>query len=56
MDTEQASVVARLAEISASGFVTLHKPIEPDDLRRTLDSLLAINDRAPSDSAPGTAL
>jgi hypothetical protein len=30
----------RLAEISGSGFITLHKPVEAEDLRRTLASLL----------------
>ena len=30
----------RLAEISASGFIALHKPVEADDLRRTLSAVL----------------
>jgi CheY-like chemotaxis protein len=30
----------RLAEISASGFIMLHKPVEADDLLRTVQSLL----------------
>jgi hypothetical protein len=29
-----------LLEVSASGFAMLHKPVEADDLRRTLASLL----------------
>ena len=33
----------RLAEISGSGFVMLHKPVGADDLRRTLESLLGGN-------------
>ena len=30
----------RLTEVSSSGFAVLHKPVEADDLRRTLASLL----------------
>ena len=30
----------RLTEVSSSGFALLHKPVEADELRRTLASLL----------------
>ena len=39
----------RLTEVSSQGFAMLHKPIEADDLRRTLASLLRRgNDRPPT--------
>jgi len=41
----------RLAEISASGFITLHKPVEADDLLHTVQSLLEGERRTESDGA-----
>ena len=41
----------RLEEFSASGFITLHKPVEADDLRRTLESMLRGDFWSSSDGA-----
>jgi PAS domain S-box-containing protein len=38
----------RLAEVASSGFALLHKPVDADDLRRTLASVLRGNDRPPA--------
>ena len=42
----------RLTEVSASGFALLHKPVDAEDLRRTLASLLVA---APSARNAGKA-
>ena len=41
----------RLAEFSASGFITLHKPVEKDELHRAVQSLLGGNRRSTSGGA-----
>ena len=35
----------RLTEVSSSGFILLHKPVDAEELRRTLASLLRGKDR-----------
>jgi PAS domain S-box-containing protein len=41
----------RLAEVFSSGFVLLHKPVDADELRRSLASLLRGLNRPPADAA-----
>ncbi len=40
------TAMERIAEVHASGYAMLHKPVAPDDLRRTLDALLRVRERS----------